>query len=81
MALRSLLESDDWHRTRDCSTDTTATVDASYPQQPLIAWAEFTAEDSVKHRTRGRRFQSATASLFDWGLALEQEREKEAVGV
>ena len=36
------------------------------------------AEEPVK--TKGRKPQPATASLFEWALTLEQEREAEPVG-
>ena len=38
------------------------------------------AEEPVKPRGRSRKAQPATASLFDWALNLEHEREKEPVG-
>ena len=38
------------------------------------------AEGPVKPKGRGRKAQPATASLFDWALSLEREREKELVG-
>ena len=50
------------------------------PQQTLFSWAEFIAEEPVKPKGRGRKPQPTTASLFDWALSLEQEREKEPVG-
>ena len=49
-------------------------------QQTLLSWAEFMAEAPVKPKGRSRKTQPATASLFDWALTLEQEREKELVG-
>ena len=54
--------------------------EASEPQQSLFSWAEFMAEEPVKPKGRGRKPQPETASLFDWALALEQEREREPVG-
>ena len=54
--------------------------DAPEPQQSLFSWAEFMAEEAVKPKGRGGKPEPATASLFDWALALEQEREKEPVG-
>ena len=54
--------------------------EALEPQQTLFSWAEFMAEEPVKPKGRSRRVQPATASLFDWALTLEQEREKELVG-
>ena len=50
------------------------------PQQTLFSWAEFMAEEPVKPKGRGRKPQPTTASLFDWALSLEREREKEPVG-
>ena len=47
--------------------------------QALFSWAEFMAEEPVKPKGRGRKAQPATLSMFEW--ALEQEREKEPVGV
>ena len=49
-------------------------------QQSMFSWAEFLAEEPVKPKGRSRKVQPATASLFDWALTLEQEREKELVG-
>ena len=54
--------------------------EASEPQQSLFSWAEFMAEEPVKPKGRGRKPQPETASLFDWALALEQEREAEPAG-
>ena len=54
--------------------------EAPEPQQTLFSWAEFMAEEPVKPKGRSRKPEPATASLFDWALALEQEREKEPVG-
>ena len=39
------------------------------------------AEEPVKPKRRDRKPQPATASLFEWALTLEQEREAEPVGV
>ena len=50
------------------------------PQQSLFSWAEFMAEEPVKSKGRGRKPQPAAASLFEWALSLEQEREAEMVG-
>ena len=38
------------------------------------------AEEPVKPKGRSRKLQPATASLFEWALTLEQERQMEAVG-
>ena len=54
--------------------------EALEPQQTLFSWAEFMSEEPVKPKGRSRKVQPATASLFDWALTLEQEREKELVG-
>ena len=49
-------------------------------QRTLFSWAEFMAEEPVKPQGRSRKSQPATASLFEWALELEQEREGEPVG-
>ena len=49
-------------------------------QQSLFSWAEFLAEEPVKPRGRNGRAKPAAASLFDWALEKEQERDKEPVG-
>ncbi len=38
------------------------------------------AEEPVKPRGHKRKSQSATLSMFEWALTLEQEREAEPVG-
>ena len=53
--------------------------EAEEPQQSLFSWAEFMAEP-VKPKRRNGKPQPATRSLFEWGMELEQEREKETVG-
>ena len=53
---------------------------APEPQQSLFSWAEFMAEEPVKPKGRGRKPQPAAASLFEWALTVEQEREEELVG-
>ena len=50
-------------------------------QQSLFSWAEFLTEEPVKPRGRNGKAKPAAASLFDWALEKEQEREKEPVGV
>ena len=55
--------------------------EAPEPQQSLFSWAEFMAEEPVKPKGRGSKPQPATASLFDWALTLEREREEEPVGL
>ena len=54
--------------------------EAEEPQQSLFSWAEFMTEEPVKPKGRSRKPQPATASLFEWALTLEQEREKEPIG-
>ena len=49
-------------------------------QQSLFSWAEFLAEEPVKPRGRNGKVKPAAASLFEWALNAEQEREKEPVG-
>ena len=43
-----------------------------------FSWAEFIAEEPAKPKGRGRKPKPAAASLFEWALALEQDREWEA---
>ena len=50
------------------------------PQQSLFSWAEFMAEEPVKPKGRKSKPQPAAASLFEWALTVEQEREEELVG-
>ena len=64
----------------DRSTVQITAADVMHPQQSLLSWAEFMVEGTVKPNCRNRKTQPATASLFDWALTLEQEREKEFVG-
>ncbi|MDE2938902.1 MAG: hypothetical protein OXR67_08275, partial [Chloroflexota bacterium] len=47
-------------------------------QQSLFSWAEFLAEEPTQPRGRNGKAKPAAASLFQW--ALDQEREKEPVG-
>ena len=47
-------------------------------QQSLFSWAEFLAEEPVKPKGRNGKAKPAAASLFEW--ALEKEMEKEPVG-
>ena len=54
--------------------------EADEPQRSLFSWTEFMSEEPVKPKGRRRKPQPATASLFEWALALEQEREVEPVG-
>ena len=55
--------------------------EAPEPQQTLFSWAEFMAEEPVKPKGRSRKAQPAAASLFDWALDMEKEREEEPVGL
>ena len=54
--------------------------EAPEPQQTLFSWAEFMAEEPVKPKDRTSKPQPAAASLFEWALEMEQEREEELVG-
>ena len=54
--------------------------EAPEPQQSLFSWAEFMAEEPVKPKGRKQKPQSATLSMFEWALTVEQEREEELVG-
>ena len=49
-------------------------------QQSLFSWAEFLAEEPARPNGRNGRAKPAAASLFQWALDKEQEREKEPVG-
>ena len=42
--------------------------------------AEFMAAEPAKPKRRKSKPQPASASLFEWALTLEQEREAESVG-
>ena len=55
-------------------------AEAPEPQQSLFSWAEFLAVEPAKPRGRRRKPQPATLSMFEWAMALEQQREKEPVG-
>ena len=55
--------------------------EAPEPQQTLFSWAEFMAEEPVKPKGRKQKPQSATLSMFEWALTVEQEREREAAGL
>ena len=48
--------------------------EAPEPPQSLFSWAEFMAEELVKRNGR-RKPQRASASLFEWALSAEEERE------
>ena len=49
-------------------------------QQSLFSWAEFLAEEPARPNGRNGKAKPAAASLFQWALDKEQEREKEPVG-
>ncbi|MXZ90482.1 MAG: SWF/SNF helicase family protein [Chloroflexi bacterium] len=49
-------------------------------QQSLFSWAEFLAEEPARPRGRHGKPKPAAASLFQWALDQEQEREQELVG-
>ena len=49
-------------------------------QQSLFSWAEFLAEEPARTNGRNGKPKTASASLFQWALDQEQEREKEPVG-
>ena len=53
--------------------------EAPEPQQSLFSWAEFMADEPVKPKRRNGKPRPASLSMFEW--AMEQEREKETVGV
>ena len=54
--------------------------EAGEPQQTLFSWAEFIAAEPARSKRRRSKPQPASASLFEWVLTLEQEREAELVG-
>ena len=54
--------------------------EVSETQRSLFSWAEFMVEEPVTPKSRGRRPQPATASLFEWTLNLERDREDGLVG-
>ena len=54
--------------------------EAGEPQQTLFSWAEFIAAEPARSKRRRGKPQPASASLFEWALTLEQEREAELVG-
>ena len=49
-------------------------------QQSMFSWAEFLAEEPARPNGRNGKPKTASASLFQWALDKEQEREKEPVG-
>ena len=54
--------------------------EAPEAQQSLFSWAEFMAEEPVKPKSRSRKPQPASLSMFEWALNLERELEAEPVG-
>ena len=54
--------------------------EAPEPQQSLFSWAEFMAEEPGKPKRRSSKAESATLSMFEWAMTLEQQREGEPVG-
>ena len=48
--------------------------------QTLFSWAEFMAEGPVKPKSRSRKPQPASLSMFEWALGMERERDVEPVG-
>ena len=50
------------------------------PQQTLFSWVEFMATKPVKPKGRRRKPQTATLSMFEWALNMEQEQERDPVG-
>ena len=49
-------------------------------QQSLFSWAEFLSAEPDRPSGRNGKPKTASASLFQWALDQEQEREKEPVG-
>ena len=52
--------------------------EAASTQRSLFSQARFMAEEPVKPKMSSRKPKPAAASLFEWALALEQDREREA---
>ena len=55
--------------------------DSEEPQQTRFSWTEFMAAEPVKAKGRSRKQKPETLSMFEWALALEQERKMTLVGV
>jgi ElaB/YqjD/DUF883 family membrane-anchored ribosome-binding protein len=55
-------------------------AEPSEGQQSLFSWAEFLAEEPARANGRNGKPKTASASLFQWALDQEQEREREPVG-
>ena len=49
-------------------------------QRSPFSWADFLAEVPVVSQGRGRKPQPASASLFEWALSMERERELVGAG-
>ena len=49
--------------------------------QTLFSWAEFMANGPVRQKSRIRKPQPASLSMFEWALGMEREREAELAGV
>ena len=47
-------------------------------QRSLFSWAEFMAEEPAKPKRNGKA-QSATMSMFEWALSMEEEKEAQTV--
>ena len=51
---------------------------AEEPQQPLFSWAELIAEEPMMPKCRKRKPRPAT--MFEWAMELERERETVGAG-
>jgi len=49
-------------------------------QQSLFSWAEFLADEPARPNGRNGKPKTASTSLFQWALEIEQERDREPVG-
>ena len=49
-------------------------------QQSLFSWAEFLADEPARPNGRNGKPKTASTSLFQWALEMEQERDREPVG-
>ncbi len=47
--------------------------------QTLFSWAEFMTEGPVRPKSRSRKPQPASLSMFEWALGMERERDVEPV--
>ena len=50
------------------------------PQQPLLSWAEFMADEPVKPERRRSKPQPATLSMFEWTLEQERDAQPASMG-